>query len=356
MKVHARLSSVAVCLVGLMGVLPAPAPAVDTGDWPGAYTSISGPACPGGARWRMVMLEYSVNGSGATLSRDPSVLRGYQTTLQEAADTVAQASACAVTWDVDIVDMGPRVYDSGRGADPPSAPVQAYKARGYDIVMFRYPSNGDAADFVGKTNTTSWIQFPAGGSHTESVFPWTTVVIHEWLHDAVQQLGGRGELGFPPDDVHWDFWKVEPYASIYASQGAYAVAMAYYTDLIAGRVPVDGKLKGFSSNDWIMWGTPSHPLRQPANLWVDGGRAKPKGWAFVRVSSSSAEPVSITIDGPGRRWDTTLSVVPASSNGQAPTATARFRSVRGPWRICAVQPADPSARFVADNECTTLYL
>lgn len=250
--------SILVILAAGLALLMTPVRAVEDRQ---KILTISSPACPAGARWKIAMLEFFANSDGGKTSRG-NPLNLYRAEVQNFVNEISQASMCSVSADVDVWDMEEAIYPVAD--EPPQGVQKVFIDKGYDVVMYRYPDHGQRVTFLGRAGAR-WIQFPVTLADANLAYgaPWITLIWHEWLHAAVSNLAGRSEQGLPPDDVHFEFWKSDQYTQI---PDAWTRAMAFYRDLTGGRVLVAGRLTGFTAKDLSNWGTPARPINHAAIL------------------------------------------------------------------------------------------
>ena len=221
---------------------------------PKIVATLNSPTCPGSAHWHMALLEYFAETNGSILPRDDGQSRLIALGIQPFLDGIAKASDCGVTADIDVWDMDDSIYSIAE--DPPYTTQREFLARGYDVVMYRYPHDlGKALKFIGYASSNRWIMFPVlidWALDTSNGFPHISTLWHEWLHQAVFNIGNRNlDQGLPPNDVH--------YLAVSNPNRDLASAMQFYSDLTGGKVVISGKYYGFTKEDWIRLGTPTHP-------------------------------------------------------------------------------------------------
>lgn len=251
---------------------------------PAITATMSSPTCPGSAHWHMAMLEYFVNAKGLTLPRDEGLARLHNLEIQPFLDGIANASACGVSADIDIWDMGDNIFPVTDS--PPRLIQQEFLAKGYDVVMYRYPDQGGlSATYSGAAFEDRGILFPIRPEWAALTYlgvPHKSVIWHEWLHEAVFNIKGRNlEQGLPPDDVHYAASKDPNY-------NRSTDPMPFYWDFTGGGVLVNGKNLGFTKGDWIRLGTPTHPKNMTGAIDIYSGQWNAgTGILNVRVENPS---------------------------------------------------------------------
>jgi hypothetical protein len=147
-----------------------------------------------------------------------SVLRilqcaGQSPFAENCTEVAESASDCGITADINIWDMGDSNYPITD--EPPPGIQKEFLAKGYDVLMHRYPDQG--------------------GQGT------------------VLNIKGRKlDEGLPSNDVHCDRSEDPKYNSG-------TNFMQFYWDFTGGNILIDGKYLGFTKGDWIRLGTPTHP-------------------------------------------------------------------------------------------------
>lgn len=307
---------------------------------PEIVTTLNSPDCPGSAHWHMALLEFFADANGTTLPRDKGMFTLISLGVQQFLDGIATASDCGVTADIDIWDMGASIYPVAD--EPPSATLEEYLAKGYDVVMYRYPDHlGKALTYIGRAHPR-WIEFPvpsAWAQDTSVAIPNINVLWHEWLHEAVFNAGDRSlDQGLPPNDVH--------YLQITKPARTLAEAMQFLSDLTGGKVLIDGKYYGFTKADWIRLGTPTHPKNLIGTIQIySGWLVAGTGHLALHVDN----PVfSITLKGRGKNaWAITPSFTPDESG-----TSIRFPLQRDSrWNVCVTTKNSSDGHWAGARYC-----
>lgn len=241
---------------------------------PAITASMSSPTCPDSAHWHMALLEYFVGASGSTLPHDDGLARLQTLEIQPFLDGIATASDCGVTADIDIWDMGDDAYPIT--GDPPKSIQKEFLAKGYDVVMYRYPDQSGlgSVGILGLAGGDRSIQFPITPSAltvTDIGVPHESVIWHEWLHQAVFNIKGQSlDEGLPPNDVHYDHSKDPKYND--PQNNISTNYSQFYWDFTGGKILINGKLFGFTKADWIRMGTPTHPQNLTGAIGIYSGQ------------------------------------------------------------------------------------
>lgn len=307
--------------------------------------------------WRIGYRLYFADDAGRTTDR--AAIPGLESEAQQFADSVAVDSACALRAVIDIYDMGGEQWQAALAKPdsltPPSDNEEFRSSGDYDATFMRYPANGTES-YAGITSFTwagsgtsqaayPWSAFPvdsAGRSYSSDPphDPWRMLLMHEWMHEVVF-FYIPAELGWPTNDVHggYEHGYVEaPY-----------VNERYFSDMLQGKVPENGQLKGLLPQDYAVEGTPAHPRRE--YLFITSRVTKlrdlrliaPKdfdGTLTFTVQAGWGEPnlnrtlIKAAASGPSAKWtldDSKIAVrhitVCISSS---PTGSARYR----PYHAC----------------------
>ena len=232
----------------------------------------SSPACPTGvATWHIAYRMYWASTLGQVTSK--SALPAALEQLERFANDVSTDSACGVRAVIDVYDEGAAQWPASAESDQLPADTDEFQTAGrYDWIFYRFPANGEY--FCANTSTTggpaegtkpSASRFPvdpeghlgcaAGPTSTDcKCEPWRTLMEHEWLHAAVAFYNPR--LGWPVSDVHGACehgYSPGPCPSGMTNE-------LYFADLMQGKVPEGGFLKGIQPDEWTLQGTPINPL------------------------------------------------------------------------------------------------
>lgn len=229
--------------------------------------------------WRIGYRLYFADTSGRTTDR--AAIPEVESQAQGFANTVGTDSACALRASIDIYDMNaePWTGTAGNLSLTPPADNQSFRAAGaYDAVFMRYPRQGpeefsgiSAVEYVndaqGKTQGPyPYAAFPVdaqGRTFPEEEpprGPWRLLLMHEWMHGVVA-FYEPAELGWPHNDVHG----ATEHGYVFPGVGS-GVVEPYFTDMLQGRVPENGQLKGLLPQDYLVEGTPAHAKRSYLDL------------------------------------------------------------------------------------------
>lgn len=320
---------------------------------PEIVSSFNSPSCPGSAHWHMAMLEFFVDTNGTTLPRDASLTRVGTMSVQPFLNSIAKASDCGVTGDVDIWDMGDNAFPAqGPGLDT----IQAgFIANGYDAVMFRYPDHGERATGLLGAAGLRRIVFPIlpqDGINTEVGAPYVGLLWHEWLHLAVQNIEGRAlDKGLPPDDVHYNYGQDPVYYAHTISDPTHP--FIFFEDFMSGHVLVDGKSFGFTKNDWIRIGTPTHTKNRIGTITIYEGRWNAGTGLLNAVVTNPHFSITLTIGGTSPRTITPSYFYPAPSN------TVDFIRFSLPfsakWNVCITTKSSSDGYWAGAKECKDVF-
>lgn len=321
-------------------------PAVATAPT-GITASLSSPTCPGAAHWHMAMLEYFVGASGSTLPRDEGLGRLQTLEIQPFLDGIARASDCGVTADIDIWDMGDDVYPIT--GDPPKLIQKEFLAKGYDVVMYRYPDQGGLGTlFLGFARGDRAIQFPITPEAltvTDIGVPHESVIWHEWLHEAVFNIKGQKlDEGLPPNDVHYDHSKDPKYND---PQNLILTNYSqFFWDFTGGKILIDGKLFGFTKSDWIRVGTPTHPQNLTGAIGIYSGQWNAgKGILNLHVENP-AFSVTLKRGGKGAR-----TITPSYTYDATKTYIKFSLPADSKWKVCVTTKSTSDGAWIGRKVC-----
>lgn len=321
-------------------------PAVAT-TLPGITASLSSPSCPGSAHWHMAMLEYFVGESGATLPRDEGLARLQTLEIQPFLDGIASASDCGVTADIDIWDMGDDVYPIT--GDPPQLIQKEFLAKGYDVVMYRFPDQGGLGTiFLGFARGDRAIQFPITPhllTFTDIGVPHESVIWHEWLHEAVFNIKGQKlDEGLPPDDVHYDHSKDPKYND--PQNNISTNYSQFYWDFTGGKIQIDGKFFGFTKADWIRIGTPTHPQNLTGAIGIYSGQWN-AGKAILNLHVENPYfSIALQRSGKGAR------TITPSYTYDATRTSIRFSLPKDSnWKVCVTTKSTSDGAWIGRKVC-----
>lgn len=288
------------------------------------------------------MLEYFVNANGVTLPRDEGLTRLQNLEVQPFLDGIAAASACGVTADIDIWDMGDNIFPT---TDTPPMPVQQeFLAKGYDVVMYRFPDLGyQSSVFLGAAFEDRGIFFPTKpewAALTDLGVPHKSVIWHEWLHEAVFNIHGRSlQEGLPPDDVHYAASKDPHY-------NRSKDPMPFYWDLTGGGVLVNGKNLGFTKSDWIKLGTPTHPKNMIGEIHIYSGQWRAgTGILNLRVDSPYFS-VTFKKNGVGAQ-----TVTPSYKYDPSKTYITFHLPTDSTWKVCVTTKTTSDRAWIGQKAC-----
>ena len=314
---------------------------------PGITASLSSPNCPGAAHWHMAMLEYFVGASGSTLPHDGGLARLQTLEIQPFLDGIATASDCGVTADIDIWDMGDGVYPIT--GDPPQLTQKEFLAKGYDVVMYRYPDQGSLGTmFSGLAGGDRTIRFPitpAALTVTDIGVPHESVIWHEWLHEAVFNIKGQSlDEGLPPNDVHYDHSKDPKY--IAPQNGIATNYSQFYWDFTGGKILIDGKLFGFTKADWIRIGTPTHPQNLTGAIGIYSGQWNAgKGILNLHVENP-AFAITLKKSGKGAR-----TITPSYTYDASRTYIKFSLPTDSKWNVCVTTKSTTDGAWIGRKVC-----
>ncbi len=309
---------------------------------PAITATLSSPTCPGSAHWHMAMLEYFVNAKGVTLPRDEGLVRLQNLEIQPFLDGIAAASACGVTADIDIWDMGDSIFPITE--NPPPSIQQEFLAKGYDVVMYRYPDQGGLSSmYLGVAFEDRGILFPIRpewAALTDLGVPHKSTIWHEWLHQAVFNIKGRNlDQGLPPDDVHYAASKDPHYNRA-------PDPMPFYWDFTGGGVLVGGKNLGFTRTDWIRLGTPTHPKNMTGAIDIYSGQWNAgTGILNVRVENPTFS-VTLKKSGLGAR-----AVTPPYSYDPTKTYIKFHLPSDSTWNVCVATKSTGGGAWIGRKVC-----
>lgn len=317
MTIRPALAAAMMVLVAAVGLA--------TADRATAATKIATLAtsgCTSGPVWRIGYRLYYQDTAGRTTTRDATTAALGELALF--VDAVGQDSACGIRVVVDAFDMqGASWPASTNSTEKPADTTDFLSSGAYDSTFNRFPTNGEG--YCANTDiglSGSFARFPVdadgglgcvmGGPDCRCE-PWKVLLLHEWLHQTVAFYEPR--LGWPIPDVHG------------ACEHGYSTNCAtyepYFVDMMQGRVPEAGGMRGIQPDEWALEGTPAQPVRAVAVTRVASDSA---GTVAVDVPADLGGPVTVT----ARNFD--------NING-APETTFdppqyRFQLPDGLWFVC----------------------
>jgi hypothetical protein len=249
--------------------------------------SYASPPCPTTvATWRIAYRMYWADTEGHTTSREPTA--EVLDRVQQFVDDVSVDSACGVRAEVDVYDEEGALWPASTESESLPADSQTFETGGgYDWIFYRFPSNGEAycadtSPSAGPAEGTlpSVSRFPVdpeghlgcdGGPASSDCTcePWNVLMEHEWLHAVVAFYNPR--LGWPVPDVHGACehgYTQKPCPGAMTNE-------TYFSDMMQGKVPENGGLRGIQSDEWTLQGTPANPrIRHPTLLLSGGGQSR----------------------------------------------------------------------------------
>ncbi len=309
--------------------------------------TMSSPTCPGSAHWHMALLEYFVGASGSTLPHDDGLARLQTLEIQPFLDGIATASDCGVTADIDIWDMGDGVYPIT--GDPPQLTQREFLAKGYDVVMYRYPDQGGLGTlFLGLAGEDRTIRFPITPfalTFTDIGVPHESVIWHEWLHAAVFNIKGQSlDEGLPPNDVHYEHSKDPKYSD--PQNNISTNYSQFYWDFTGGKILINGKLFGFTKADWIRIGTPTHPQNLTGAIGIYSGQWNAgKGILNLHVENP-AFFITLKRSGKGAR------TITASYTYDATKTFIKFSlPTDSKWNVCVTTKSTTDGAWIGRKVC-----
>lgn len=156
---------------------------------------------------------------------------------------------------------------------------------------------------------------------------------HEWLHAVVAFYNPR--LGWPTPDVHGACehgYSPGPCPSGMTNE-------AYFADLMQGKVPEAGTLKGIQPDEWTLQGTPANPLIHLPPLSIAVGR---DGKFAVRFPADLGGPIQLAIARPSGQVAREASVTTPGSEFEVPG--------KGRWEVCLNFAG--SERYYKQSSCS----
>lgn len=224
--------------------------------------------CPDSApQWRIEYRLHFSDGAGRTVSRD------LQASMLAEADRFAQEtgrlSECAVRLRLDVVEDAGPYTGTASGYEVGKEQVPA----GYDALLVAYP----APDGRGGGGITD---FKAAWFPVTDRAPNRYLLMHEWLHMVVGFY--RTPIGWPHDDVHGACERPDYAERARDADGGTWGCMVnpgWFSDLMTGRVPENGQLRGLPRDQWAWQGTPTDRRNTPTDpadvsVWADVERRR----------------------------------------------------------------------------------
>jgi hypothetical protein len=310
-----------------------------TGDVIASYAT---PGCPGAAIWHIGYRLYWRDDQGRTTSK--SALPATLDELKKFVDGVGDDSACGVRLVVDVYDEGDAPWPVSTQSNTLPSDNQAFLSQtAVDWIFYRFPSSGESyCANTNNTRTPNAARFPVapngklgcvGADGVDCMCePWSVLMEHEWLHAVVAFYEPR--LGWPTPDVHGSL--EHGYARANTDRG-------YFADMMKGKVPENGTLKGIQPDEWAKQGTPAKPL------------IKPFTFEFAAVPGTLDQILDFPAD-PGAPVHLTVRDSDLAIVSETAVTTPGFRFSLpgfGLWRLCVSFEGSSSYRKLATAACTT---